>query len=119
MHYKNKSKAAKIVALFIGGFILFIFLAFILGFFIMILWNWLMPTIFSLPEINYWQACGLFILSKLLFANGKHQRNANNSNKTNQHSIKMKAKFKKWLDDNEACENETLKDNSDNKAIRE
>ena len=34
---------------------------------LMVLWNWLMPTIFGLPEITFWQACGLNILSALLF----------------------------------------------------
>lgn len=34
---------------------------------LMILWDWLMPTLFGLPEITFWQACGLQILSILLF----------------------------------------------------
>ena len=34
----------------------------------MILWNWLMPTIFDLPEITFWQACGIQILISLLIA---------------------------------------------------
>lgn len=34
----------------------------------MILWNWLMPIIFDLPEITFWQACGLQILISLLLA---------------------------------------------------
>ena len=31
------------------------------------LWNWLMPSIFGLHAITYWQALGLMILSWLLF----------------------------------------------------
>lgn len=31
------------------------------------LWNWLMPVIFGLPEIGYWQALGLMALSSVLF----------------------------------------------------
>jgi len=34
---------------------------------LMLLWNWLMPTLFSLPEITFWQACGLNLLATLLF----------------------------------------------------
>ena len=34
---------------------------------LMILWNWLMPTIFYLDEITFWQACGLQLLATLLF----------------------------------------------------
>ena len=34
---------------------------------LMILWNWLMPTLFYLDEITFWQACGLQLLATLLF----------------------------------------------------
>jgi hypothetical protein len=37
-----------------------------LGFIIMHLWNWLMPGIFGLPPVTFWQALGLFVLGKLL-----------------------------------------------------
>jgi hypothetical protein len=30
------------------------------------LWNWLMPTLFGLHTITYWQALGLLVLSKIL-----------------------------------------------------
>jgi magnesium-transporting ATPase (P-type) len=40
---------------------------------VFLLWNWLMPAIFNLPEINYLQAVGILILSKILFLGiGKH-----------------------------------------------
>ena len=31
------------------------------------LWNWLMPVIFGLPQIGFWQALGLTALSWILF----------------------------------------------------
>ena len=34
---------------------------------LMVLWNWLMPTIFGLTEITFWQACGLQLLATILF----------------------------------------------------
>lgn len=34
---------------------------------VMLLWNWLMPAIFNLGVINFWQALGLVLLSKILF----------------------------------------------------
>ena len=40
--------------------------ALILGFPLMWLWNWLMPTIFNLPTITFWQALGLNALSAIL-----------------------------------------------------
>jgi len=39
----------------------------ILGYPLMLLWNWLIPTIFGLPEITLWQALGLNLLSTILF----------------------------------------------------
>jgi len=31
-----------------------------------LLWNWLCPLIFGLPEITFWQTAGLMLLSRLL-----------------------------------------------------
>lgn len=31
------------------------------------LWNWLMPDLFGMPAIGFWQAVGLMALSWLLF----------------------------------------------------
>jgi len=39
----------------------------LLGYPLMLLWNWLMPNIFGLPEITFWQAIGLNFLSTILF----------------------------------------------------
>jgi membrane protein required for beta-lactamase induction len=39
----------------------------LLGYPLMLLWNWLMPVIFGLPEITFWQAIGLNLLSTVLF----------------------------------------------------
>jgi hypothetical protein len=38
-----------------------------MGFLIMLLWNWLVPAVFGGHTINFWQAWGIFFLSKLLF----------------------------------------------------
>lgn len=37
-----------------------------IGLAVMLLWNWLMPAIFGLITINYLQALGLIILSRIL-----------------------------------------------------
>jgi hypothetical protein len=34
----------------------------------MLLWNALMPDIFHLPPITFWQSLGLLLLSKILFS---------------------------------------------------
>ena len=44
-----------------------ILVALLLGLPLMILWNWLMPTIFGLPTIGFWQAVGLNFLASILF----------------------------------------------------
>jgi len=36
-------------------------------FVVMRLWNWLMPELFGLHVITFWQALGLLFLSKILF----------------------------------------------------
>ena len=36
------------------------------GLVVMQLWNWLMPDIFGLRAITFWQALGLLVLSKIL-----------------------------------------------------
>lgn len=33
----------------------------------MLLWNWLVPTLFQGPIITFWQALGLLALTKILF----------------------------------------------------
>ncbi len=37
------------------------------SYFVMSLWNWLMPALFSVHVITFWQAVGILVLSKLLF----------------------------------------------------
>jgi hypothetical protein len=51
----------------IGGVILATLLALALGWLLQYLWNTIPAALFKWPTITYWQAVGLFILSKLLF----------------------------------------------------
>lgn len=39
----------------------------VLGFVVMRLWNWVMPPIFGLHAIGYWQALALLVLTRILF----------------------------------------------------
>lgn len=52
------------VLMFLPFVVLFVAL---FGFIVMGLWNWLMPPLFGLKTIGYWQALGLFILAKIFF----------------------------------------------------
>ncbi len=59
-----------IVLWILGGVSLAIFMAFVFGAVVMLLWNRLMPDIFGLKTITYWQAWGLVLLAHLLFKGG-------------------------------------------------
>jgi len=58
---KNRIARAIKIALFA------IIAIFVFGFVVMALWNWLMPPLFGLRLISFWQALGLVILCKILF----------------------------------------------------
>ena len=58
------------------GFKIFFFIilglaiAFLVGYIVMRLWNWLMPELFGLSEVSYWQAVGILIFAKIIFGFG-------------------------------------------------
>lgn len=74
----------------IGGIALAILLAFIFGYFVMLLWNWLMPALFGLPVINFWMAFGIIILSRLIFGGFGH----GHPQKRNHHDRYYGSKFR-------------------------
>ncbi len=57
----------KVVAKVVGFMIIFLIVVTGFGQAVHYLWNWLMPVIFGLHPITYWQALGLLGLSWLLF----------------------------------------------------
>ena len=59
--------APKIFAAAVGGTVLAVVLGFLFGWVIEHLWNWLMPALFYLKPMTYWQGVGLFVLAKMLF----------------------------------------------------
>ena len=68
-----------------------IFLAIVgFGFITMTLWNVLMPEIFNLPVIGFWQAAGLLILARLFFGSGPSRWNRNHSHLSPQIRNKIK-----------------------------
>ena len=60
-------KGLRIAGMVVLGVIGAALFALVFGWLVMILWNWLMPVIFHLGEITYWQSFGIVILAKLLF----------------------------------------------------
>jgi hypothetical protein len=39
---------------------------------VMLLWNWLVPELFSGPVLTYWQTLGILVLSKILLSGFGH-----------------------------------------------
>lgn len=65
-------RVGRIVGMTIVGVFGAVFLGLVLGYLVQYLWNWLMPSIFGVGKITYWQAFGLIILAKLLFGGMGH-----------------------------------------------
>ena len=68
------------------------------GYVIMLLWNWLMPDLFGLATITFWQALGIGLLSKLLFGFGgdkdREKKCKHDESKKSRRS--SKGDFSKW-----------------------
>lgn len=67
VHGSPVGKVFKVVGFVILGIIGITALAILFGLIVMWLWNALMPDIFNLPEIGYWQAVGLVVLAHIFF----------------------------------------------------
>jgi hypothetical protein len=64
----------------------------VVSFATMLLWNALLPEIFGIPEINFWQALGILVLSKILFGSFfPHQRSG-----MEQHILQKRNLRNKW-----------------------
>lgn len=55
-----KEKRFKVILMILAGIAAFSAV-------IMLLWNGLLPGLFAFPHINFWQALGLLVLTRLLF----------------------------------------------------
>jgi len=77
-------KALKIAGWVLVGLVTVAAIGLALGIAVMLLWNWLMPPIFGLPQIGYWQAVGLFVLCHLLLGRG-HATHARSREKKDKH----------------------------------
>ncbi len=83
----GQAKAPKIIGYVLLGVAGVAVLAVIFGIFVKLLWNALMPEIFGLPAITYWQAVGLAVLAHVFFGSDHshhyersiHMRKKNNT----------------------------------------
>ena len=68
-----ESKAEYYITKIVKGIaiaLIFIVLFLLANYVLMRLWNWLMPDLFGLTTVDYWQALGIFVLAKLIFGFG-------------------------------------------------
>ena len=65
-------KVMRVIGMIIAAAFGIAAMALIFGYGVMYLWNWLMPKLFGLGTIGYWQAVGLIALAKLLFGHFGH-----------------------------------------------
>ena len=99
LKHKMRGKSpAKIAGLIIFGSIAIIGLAILFGFVIMWLWNSLMPELFGLTTLTYWQAVGIFILFKILLGGIGGSSSSKSSSKSSKSSCDKEGKsdFSKW-----------------------
>ncbi|MCK5266782.1 MAG: hypothetical protein KAR07_01320 [Spirochaetes bacterium] len=66
-------KAVKIIGMVIAGLVFAVVMALVFSLLVKGLWNWLMPSIFGLGLITFWQAFGLIVLAKLFFGGFGHK----------------------------------------------
>jgi hypothetical protein len=102
-YFKHKSRSRKVWTIIgwgILGIIGVTVFALLFGYAVMWLWNWLMPELFGLKEIIFWQAVGIILLAKLLFGgfgnHGKHHKSRKKSCDTEIKHKEMKHGFSKW-----------------------
>ena len=60
-------------------------LGLLFGNIIMWLWNWLMPSLFGLRTIGFWEGLGLFLLVKILFGFGGSSHSGDGDKKSHRH----------------------------------
>lgn len=65
--WRRVPKAARIVSMVVVGLVTAAALGLVFGIFVRELWNWLMPDLFGLKTITYWQAFGIIILGHFIF----------------------------------------------------
>jgi hypothetical protein len=66
-HDSEVNKMNKVFKIRVAGVLIMLAMLAVFGLGVMLLWNALLPGIFGLPALNYWQAAGLLLLSRILF----------------------------------------------------
>lgn len=89
----------------VGGIFAGIFtaglIALIIGALVMVLWNWLMPALFGLNTIMYWQGFGIALLARLLFGGAWHRVPGEDRRRKAKYKYKGQMSHRRngWFDD--------------------
>jgi hypothetical protein len=68
-----RSIVGRRIAIGVAGSIAIVLFTFIGGQAVKLLWNALLPALFGLPVVTFWQALGLLVLCRILFGGfGRH-----------------------------------------------
>ncbi len=78
-------KGARIISMVVVGLVTATILGLVFGIFVRELWNWLMPELFGLKTITYWQAFGIVILGHLIFGGSGGGHGESKSSKSHKH----------------------------------
>lgn len=81
----------------------FIFLAILVT---MSLWNWLIPDLFKVPELTFWQTAGLFLLSKILLTGVAPGGRSHRPHRYWRH--RYQEKYKCWPEEKEVTDKEQV-----------
>jgi hypothetical protein len=83
MHLRNNygpfGKGLRIFSMGIIGLVTAIIFGLLFGYFVELLWNALMPSIFKITKITYWEAVGIVLLARLIFGSIGHDHGNSHS----------------------------------------
>ena len=89
------------VGMIIGGVVLAAALALLFGLLVMVLWNWIMPEVFGLSPLTYWQSWGIVLLAHILFKAGGHRDQNHHRSRDEEWKDRFRDRFKTrfWVGD--------------------
>ncbi|HKD03391.1 MAG TPA: hypothetical protein VKB77_13215 [Terriglobales bacterium] len=91
-----------VMRMIIGGLLAFTIALAVFGQAVHYLWNWLMPALFHLPPITFWQSVGLLALSWVLFGGWRGYRGPRGGRRMmgrwKQMTPEERAKFREFIE---------------------
>lgn len=89
--YSSRNRALLAAGHVAAGLVLAAVLALVFGWFVMLLWNHILPDLLGLRHITYWQSAGLILLTRILVGGLHHGRGHG-------HGGKHRARGEAWRD---------------------